>query len=462
MSILQENIKGIKKEIKVNVPACKQLEKKAVQMNDILNIVLQLNDAKIIKKRHWKHLIQVTKKNIPFEDDEHFTIETLIQLEMNHFKTDVDDEKSIAAEQNKIEDKYNKIDKVWQSEKFRMTKELNKKTYDFYLFDHGAMEGVIETLEKHQNDLIQMAQKKGILENFENMGATIDNKLAQLKTINDVIKAWLKFQKNWEKLEVIFLKSEDIQNKLRNEYQEFQDLNIKFREEMKNAWDYNTMIDVCTDERKITILDLSEKISLCQKALDNYLETKKQKFPRFYFVSNDTLLNMLASADYPNLINKNIKDCFDGIKSWRMEPLDENNKSKIVHAMNSADNDEIVELHEPFECVGQLVEVYLGDFERVMKENLAILLHKCYNAVTWDTATTPPDKIIANREQWLNPFPAQLALLVTQIVWTEEVEHALDASDGGENGALKAYYNLIVERIKALVSRVRDEVLTRD
>ena len=29
---------------------------------------------------------------------------------------------------------------------------------------------------------------------------------------------------------------------------------------------------------------------------------------------------MLASADYPNLINKNVKDCFDGIKAWEMKP----------------------------------------------------------------------------------------------------------------------------------------------
>ena len=63
-----------------------------------------------------------------------------------------------------------------------------------------------------------MSQKKGFLENFEKMGEQINQKMEQLKTVNDVIKQWLKFQKNWEKLEVIFLKSDDIQNKLRNEY----------------------------------------------------------------------------------------------------------------------------------------------------------------------------------------------------------------------------------------------------
>lgn len=77
-------------------------------------------------------------------------------------------------------------------------------------------------------------------------------------------------------MEVIFLKSDDIQNKLRNEYTQFKELDSKFREEMKNAYDYNTMIDVCTLERKAVIDEMSESIATCQNALDNYLETKKK------------------------------------------------------------------------------------------------------------------------------------------------------------------------------------------
>ena len=72
---------------------------------------------------------------------------------------------------------------------------------------------------------------------------------------------------------------------------------------------------------------------------------------------------MLASADYPNLINKNVKDCFDGIKNWEMKPLDAKNKSDTILAMCSADNGEVVTFDEPFVCKGQLVEVYLKEFE---------------------------------------------------------------------------------------------------
>ena len=451
---------NVKKEIKTNYPAYAALYKKTNEMDDTIQCIMLLKD-KAIKPRHWKHLNQIIKKTIPYDSPD-FSFKSLLDLEIFKFKESVEDEKTTAGEQEKIEAKFNKIDKTWQSEKFRMTNNLNKKTYDFYLFDHAQMDIVIENLEKDQNMLIQMSQKKGFLENFDKMGEQIQQKMDQLKTVNDVIKQWLKFQKNWEKLEVIFLKSDDIQNKLRNEYTQFKDLDTKFREEMKNAYDYNTMIDVCTLERKAIIDEMSDNIATCQNALDNYLETKKKIFPRFYFVSNDTLLNMLASADYPNLINKNVKDCFDGIKAWEMKPLDNKNKSDTITAMLSAYNGEVVPFDEEFVCKGSLVEVYLGEFEEKMRKTLAEILVEAYGTVNFNTAVGNPDKLKDDRHTWLNPYPAQLALLITQVVWTEEVEHALEATEGGDDGALKDYYNLSVKRINHLIDRVRDEVLSKD
>lgn len=41
------------------------------------------------------------------------------------------------------------------------------------------------------------------------------------------------------------------------------------------------------------LLELSEILELIQRALEVYLETKRQLFPRFYFISNDDLLEVL-------------------------------------------------------------------------------------------------------------------------------------------------------------------------
>lgn len=437
----------------------KSLLKIMTNMEDTISVIKTLKD-KAIKTRHWKHLMENIGKILPYDSPD-FSVDNLIKLEMYSFKSQCEFEKLTAADQERIEVQFNKIEKHWQNQEFKMTKNLNKKEYDFFIFDHGQMEVVIETLEKNQNTLIQQAQKKSTLENFEGMDQKINSTLLKLQTVNDVIKTWLKLQKNWEKLEPLFLRAEDVRNKLGEEYNKFKELDMKFKEEMKIAYDFNIMIDVCTDERKVTLVDLTKTIEHCEQALENYLDDKKKLFPRFYFLSNDTLLNMLSYGEYPNIINRNVKDCFDGIKSWAMTEVNDKNKSDVVLGMLSAENDEEVWFEEPYKCTG-LVEGYLGRFEDKMRKTLKDLLYKSRSAVKWMTWGNHDKTQIVPRQKWLDPYPAQLALLVTQNIWTDEVEHAFEELDGGAEGAMKEYYEENVRRINKLIDRVKGETLTRD
>lgn len=61
------------------------------------------------------------------------------------------------------------------------------------------------------------------------------------------------------------------------------------------------------------------KLEEIQKALDLYLETKRQIFPRFYFLSNDDVLEILGQSQNPQAMQPHLKKCFDNIKSLRME-----------------------------------------------------------------------------------------------------------------------------------------------
>lgn len=64
---------------------------------------------------------------------------------------------------------------------------------------------------------------------------------------------------------------------------------------------------------------MSSKLEAIQKALDMYLETKRQIFPRFYFLSNDDVLEILGQSQNPAAMQPHLKKCFDNIKSLRIE-----------------------------------------------------------------------------------------------------------------------------------------------
>lgn len=50
------------------------------------------------------------------------------------------------------------------------------------------------------------------------------------------------------------------------------------------------------------------ELELCEKALADYMESKRRKFPRFYFVSTADLLDILSNGNNPVKVR-----CLEGL-----------------------------------------------------------------------------------------------------------------------------------------------------
>lgn len=110
---------------------------------------------------------------------------------------------------------------------------------------------------------------------------------------------------------------------------------------------------------------------------------------------------------------------------------------------------EYVPFKENFVCSGP-VEGYLSDLEKKMHSTLADILI--------DARTTADDWLDSPRDIWLNDYCAQLALLTTQIVWTEETNRAFDDLESGSESAMKDYLGVVNGRIVKLIDRVRQDL----
>ena len=76
----------------------------------------------------------------------------------------------------------------------------------------------------------------------------------------------------------------------------------------------------------------------CEKSLYQYLEMKRKSFPRFYFIANAALLDMLSSGDDPHAVQRHISECFDNLQHLEFKPLKDVDASADPALANSASN----------------------------------------------------------------------------------------------------------------------------
>lgn len=112
------------------------------------------------------------------------------------------------------------------------------------------------------------------------------------------------------------------------ESKKFKGIDKQWLKIMERAADTKNVIRCCGDEiLKNSLGGLQEGLEVCQKKLENYLETKRNVFPRFYFCSNADLLKVLSVGSDPNAVQDDFEKLFDAINRVS---FDEQNRKLIV------------------------------------------------------------------------------------------------------------------------------------
>lgn len=242
----------------------------------------------------------------------------------------------------------------------------------------------------------------------------VDSWRARLMYFQETLEEWLACQRNWMYLETIF-GSADIIRQLPGPAKTFQTVDKSWKAIMKQTNDDPNALKAATTDKNRRDLFRQHNANLdqIQKDLEDYLETKRMAFPRFYFLSNDELLEILSQAKEPRAVQPHLRKCFDNLV--KLDFGAEEGSVDIV-AMFSGENERVA-LGKNLKARGN-VEEWLTAVEKRMKESL----HLCMKAGLLDYDT----KL---RDEWIYLHPGQVVATVAQMTWARDTEIVLRSAD---------------------------------
>lgn len=365
------------------------------------------------------------------------TLSELLDLQLHRYEEEVKNIVDKSVKEMGMEKMLTDINTNWRAMKF--SADVHERTK---LKVIRVREETLETLEENQVQLQNMLSSK-FVGFFLNDVSKWQNLLSNA---DQVIGSWMEVQRKWMYLESIFIGSEDIRSQLPDEAKRFESVDKHFKI-LLNDMMTNLVVIHATNKPGLyeKLDDLLKQLVLCEKALNDYLETKRLAYPRFYFVSSADLLDILSNGNMPERVGKHLTKLYDSIAKLMYVK-----GTKMANQMYSKENDEIVSFHEPCDCSGK-VEVWLNRVTDKMRETLHILFRS--SVVAYEEKS---------REAWVFDWPAQTALCTTQIWWTSEVNMAFARLEEGYENSMRDYQKKQIIQLNLLIELLLGDLTPGD
>ncbi|KAK9435031.1 Dynein heavy chain, cytoplasmic [Metarhizium brunneum] len=398
-----------------------------------VNPILSDLKSDAIRERHWHKIYKQIKPQKRFSPSS-MTLGDVWDLNLIATEAIVKDIIAQAQGEMALEEFLKQVREIWQNYALDMVNYQNKCR---------LIRGWDDLFAKCSENLnsLQAMKHSPYYKEFEEEAVSWEDKLNRVHVLFDV---WIDVQRQWVYLEGVFTGNADIKHLLPIESGRFQNINSEFLAVMKKANKTPYVLDVLNIPNAQKSLErLAEMLNKIQKALGEYLEKERVSFPRFYFVGDEDLLEMIGNSNDTLRIAKHFKKMFAGLSGLVM-----GDDETVISAFTSKEGETVQLKREISLAKTPRINDWLALLEGGMKSTLAELLSEAVEQYTpiFETEAIDSDALNA----FMNAFPSQIVVLATQVVWTTAVDKSLAA--GGQT--LQTLYDREVQVLRVLAETV--------
>ncbi|KAF9056435.1 dynein heavy chain protein 1 [Panaeolus papilionaceus] len=424
-------------------------------VQEVLKGLLKMNStvselkSEALKDRHWKQLFKNLR--VPAQITlSYMTLGQVYDLDLKKNESVIKDVIIQAQGEMALEEYIRQVKETWTSYTLDLVNYQNKCR---------LIRGWDDLFNKCGENLNSLTAMKlsPYYKVFEEEAGSWEEKLNRIHVLFDV---WIDVQRQWVYLEGIFSGSADIKHLLPVESARFQNINSEFLTVMKRVYKSPFVLDVMNIQGIQKSLErLADLLNKIQKALGEYLERERSSFPRFYFVGDEDLLEIIGNSKDILRIMKHLKKMFAGISTVK---LDEDLTQ--IQGMASREGEE-VPFTEPILLKDYpKINDWLARIETMMRLSLANLLTDAVVELQSFYGNGP-----LSGEQfmtWMEKYPAQLVTLAVQVAWTASVEAALESSQLPQGSlvvihqALDLLADIVLQELSPVTRRKCEHLIT--
>ncbi|XP_038617180.1 dynein heavy chain 14, axonemal [Tachyglossus aculeatus] len=358
-----------------------------------------------LKPRHWEEIQKSIGQSITL--DKNCTLEKLLELKMFHYEDKINEISSTATNEAALEKMLDKIIYLWSNTPLRLV--IHQSDTSIVLII-SSIEDILAQLEESQV-LISSIKGSSYLGSIKNL---VDEWDQRLMLFSRTLDEWMTCQRNWLYLEPIFLTPE-IQRQLPTEAKLFSHATNIWKEIMSRVENKLDALKVATSAGVLEMLQTcSTYLEKIKKCLEDYFDTKRMIFPRFYFLSNAELLDILAESKNPEAVQPHLVKCFENIRQLYI-CRQERSPPMVVYIISAEGETLLV----PKKIrVRAAVEQWLLTVENSMFDMVKKFVNK--GVEEWDQTEF---------QQWVQTHPGQVVLVVSQIMFNKDCVKSFQSSN---------------------------------